>query len=237
MALGIRPEPRVPFVDLRTKTARINARKPRLGDRTGIRPTDVHVTRVVEKRVVEVDEDGLGEGGHVSILAEAWALAQHYTGNVMTVTITASFPDADSARAAIHDLAAEGIDASIVGRREGAFMGRFAVIVAAWSIAGTAAGAAIGAALSFTVGPHGTEGLILLVVTWALFAHLLIGLLAGYALLSDRSEREFSPGVEATLTAQADKAAAAEIAERLRTSGATRVSGNGETTTELASEQ
>ncbi len=116
-------------------------------------------------------------------------------------------------------------------------MMRFAVIVAAWSIAGTAAGAAFGAGLSYTVGPHGTEGLILLVVTWALFAHVLIGLLAGYVLLADRSSAEITPGTAATLRVQADESAARGIAERLRADGATDVSARGETTIELASGQ
>jgi hypothetical protein len=113
-------------------------------------------------------------------------------------------------------------------------MARFVVIVAACSIAGTAAGAALGAALSYTVGPHGTEGLILLVVTWAVFAHLLIGLWAGYILLSDRSSAELSTGMPTTLTVQADEAAVPEIAERLRKNGATNVSARGETTIEPA---
>jgi len=114
-------------------------------------------------------------------------------------------------------------------------MARFAVIVAAWSIAGSAAGAAFGAVLSYTVGPHGTEGLILLVVTWALFAHLLIGLWAGYILLADRSSAEITPGGATTLRVQADESGAPGIIEQLRADGATDVSAHGETTIELAS--
>ncbi len=113
-------------------------------------------------------------------------------------------------------------------------MARFAVIVAAWSVAGTAAGAALGALLSYTVGPRGTEGLILLMVTWALFAHLIVGLWAGYVLLADRSDPEFSPGAASMLTVQADESAIPEIAERLRANGATQVSARGETTVKLA---
>ena len=153
------------------------------------------------------------------------------------VTVIASFPNARSARVAARGLAAEGIVSSIGGQREGAFMARFVVIVAAWSIAGTAAGAALGAVLSYTVGPHGTEGLILLVVTWALFAHLLIGLWAGYVLLSDRSSEELPTGTATTLRAQTDEAAVPMIAERLRTDGATHVSARGESTIELAAGQ
>ena len=112
-------------------------------------------------------------------------------------------------------------------------MARFVVIVAAASVVGTAVGAALGAILSYTVGPHGTEGFVLLVVTWAIFAHLLIGLWAGYALLSDRSNRELLPDA-ATLTVQAEESAEAAIAERLRADGATQVSARGETMTEPA---
>jgi hypothetical protein len=150
--------------------------------------------------------------------------------------ITASFTDGDAARAAARDLAAAGVATSI-GRSEGGFMARFVVIVAACSVLGTAAGAAFGAVLSYTVGPDGTEGMILLVVSWALFAHLLIGLLAGYFLLSARSENEFAPGAATTLTARADTSSAQEIAERLRSDGATHVSGDDDTTIEVVSDR
>ncbi len=235
--LWVGPEPRVLLVDHGAETGRINVRHARFGERAGVGPAGVDVAGVVEERVVEVDEDGAREVGHGSILADAQEGAQQYTGSVAKVTISAAFPDAGSARAAARRLTAEGVAASIDGGREGGFMARFVVIVVACSIAGTAAGAALGAALSYTVGPHGTEGLILLIVTWAVFAHLLIGLWAGYALLSDRSERELSAGAATTLTARADEAAAPEVAERLRSDGATNVSADGETTIELATGQ
>ncbi|RLC59613.1 MAG: hypothetical protein DRI30_00100 [Chloroflexi bacterium] len=151
------------------------------------------------------------------------------------VTITAAFPDADSARVAARGLAAGGIAASIEAQREGGFMLRFALIVAASSIVGTAAGAAFGAILSYTVGPHGTEGLILLVVTWALFAHLLIGMWAGYVLLADRSSAEITPDGATTLRVRTDESAATGIAAQLRADGATDVSARGGTRIELAS--
>ena len=237
VALRVGPEPRALLVDRGAKAGYVNAGKPRFGDRTGVRPAAAGIARVVEERIVEVDEERAGERGHVSILAEARAEAQQYTGSVARVTITASFPDAGSARAAARGLAAEGVAASIEGQREGGFMARFALIVAAWSIAGTAVGAVFGAVLSYTVGPHGTEGLILLVVTWALFAHLLIGLWAGYILLADRSSAEITPGGPTTLRLQADRSAAPGIAERLRADGATDVSARGETKIELAAGQ
>ena len=48
----------------------------------------------------------------------------------------------------------------------------------------------------YTVGPPGTEGLIIQVVTWAIFAHLIIGMWAGYLLLADRTAEDL-PAVSA----------------------------------------
>jgi hypothetical protein len=82
---------------------------------------------------------------------------------------------------------------------EGRFMGRVVVVVV-WSIIGTAVGAGLGAAISLTIGPSGTSGLIIQMVSWAIFAHLLIGLWAGYLLLADRSGREIGAGRPVILT-------------------------------------
>lgn len=102
-------------------------------------------------------------------------------------------------------------------------MTRLVLIIALWSIIGTAAGAALGALLSYTFGPHGTEGLILQAVSWAIFAHLLIGMWAGYLLLADRAQRDIVPGASERLVAQVDSADAESIAEALRGAGATDV--------------
>lgn len=101
-------------------------------------------------------------------------------------------------------------------------MVRLVLIIAAWSVAGTAVGGAIGALLSYTVGPHGTEGFILQVVSWAIFAHLIIGLWAGYALLADRSGRELADE-EPLVSFEVDRADAPALARALQESGATRV--------------
>ncbi len=59
---------------------------------------------------------------------------------------------------------------------EGRFTGRVVLVVAFWSIIGTAVGAGLGAAISLVIGPSGTSGLIIQMSSWAIFAHLLIGL-------------------------------------------------------------
>lgn len=112
-------------------------------------------------------------------------------------------------------------------------MARFVAIVVLWSIVGTALGAAFGAFLSYTVGPHGTEGLILLVITWAIFAHVLVGMWAGYALLSDRSRSELPAG-ETVLTATIEAPAARAIGARLKEEGAMHVTAVGEKAAEPA---
>jgi len=103
---------------------------------------------------------------------------------------------------------------------EGRFMGRIVLIIAFWSVIGTAIGAGFGVALALTIGPSGTQGIIIQAVSWAIFAHLIIGMLAGYLLLADRSEREMSVAPEALLVVRCDTIRAAEIGALLRQAGA-----------------
>lgn len=77
--------------------------------------------------------------------------------------------------------------------RENRFMGRIVLLIVGCSIVGTAVGAAFGATLAVTIGPPGIEGLITQIVAWAIFAHLLIGMWAGYLLLADRTGRDLKP--------------------------------------------
>jgi hypothetical protein len=112
--------------------------------------------------------------------------------------------------------------------REGRAMGRIVVIVALASVAGTAMGAALGVALHLTIGPEGTSGLIIEVVSWAIFAHLLIGMWAGYLLLADRSEREIGRARPVVLTLRCDNILREpqderSLRERLRELGAIEV--------------
>ncbi len=106
---------------------------------------------------------------------------------------------------------------------EGRFMRRVVVIIALASVAGTALGAALGAAFAFTIGPPGTSGYVIQIVSWAIFMHLLIGMWAGYLLLADRSGREVRNSGHVTLTVRCANIDARALAERLRKLGATSV--------------
>lgn len=102
-------------------------------------------------------------------------------------------------------------------------MGRIVVVIALASIAGTAIGAALGASFAFAIGPSGTSGYIIQIVSWAIFMHLLIGMWAGYLLLADRSGREIHNSGPVTLTVRCANIDATALAERLRKLGATSV--------------
>jgi hypothetical protein len=149
--------------------------------------------------------------------------------------VTAVFPDSRRAAAARDRLIAVGVPAANMAvcdatvtkatetASEGRFMGRVVLVVAFWSIFGTVVGAGLGAALSFTIGPSGTSGLIIQMVSWAIFAHLLIGMWAGYVLLADRSGREIGAGHPVILTLCCDTIDESFFAGQLRALGATGV--------------
>lgn len=134
----------------------------------------------------------------------------------MLTEIQATFPGARQAREAHLRLIEEGLAAGEMSlavaapslaeetAREGRVMWRIVVIIVLASAAGTVIGAAFGAALALTVGPDGASGLIIQVVSWAIFAHLLIGMWAGYLLLADRSEREIGRARPVVLTVRCD---------------------------------
>ena len=115
------------------------------------------------------------------------------------IEITAAFPD-DAAEAAAQALTDAGIPASSIDIRRGvpgretAFIRRLVVIIVLWSILGGVVGAAIGLGLALTIGPEGTDGLVFQVVCWMLIGHLTVGMIAGYWVLSDRTQRELTPG-------------------------------------------
>lgn len=165
-------------------------------------------------------------GTYVLVLSTTPCL-WHILTPMPKVTVVASFPDTATADQAARRFADPGslqppVGAATRASRESSFMIRLVLLVAAWSVVGTATGAAMGALLSYTVGPGGTEGLIIQVVTWAIFAHLLIGLWAGYALLADRSGRELADH-EAELALEIEKPEAAALARALREAGARKV--------------
>lgn len=146
------------------------------------------------------------------------------------VTVVATFRDAATADEAVRRFAdpdsqrppSQPDTHALRSQRENGFMVRLVLIIAGWSIVGTAIGGGIGALLSYTIGPHGTSGLILQIVSWAIFAHLLIGLWAGYALLADRSGRELADPEE-TLSFQISRDEATALARALREAGAVKV--------------
>ena len=124
--------------------------------------------------------------------------------SVPAASVVGVFADRAAARAAVAALtdggvATEGITVArgaedvrvpVMGRageRERGFLWRLAVIVALWSIVGTGVGVGMGAAFGARgIGPQGVSGLLIQTVSWAIFAHLIAGLWAGYALLSNR---------------------------------------------------
>jgi hypothetical protein len=142
--------------------------------------------------------------------------------------LVAQFPDARRAATARERLARESITVSEEGlarqtASEGGFMLRIVVIVVLASAAGTAIGAGLGAFFAFAIGPDGTSGYIIQMVSWAIFAHLLIGMWAGYALLADRSSREIGHGRPVRLTIPCANIDATALAQHLRDLGATKV--------------
>ena len=82
-------------------------------------------------------------------------------------------------------------------RSEMSFLARLVWIIVFWSIPGTIIGALAGWGIAVAVGIDDTTGTVLMVVSFAIFGHLIAGIWAGYLLLADRSEREFAPPAEA----------------------------------------
>lgn len=166
-------------------------------------------------------------------------LTREYTGHVKT-EIRATFLNPRVAQEARRQLVEDGVRAEAmtmaVGSpslaqetvREGLIMWRIVVIIVLASAVGTAIGAAMGLALHVTIGPPGMSGLIIQVVSWAIFAHLLIGMWAGYLLLADRSEREIGRSRPVILTLRCANILREPqderlLGERLRELGATSV--------------
>jgi hypothetical protein len=147
--------------------------------------------------------------------------------------VRATFPTATDAQSARNRLMAAGVPSHDITlqvappglaeetAREGRTMGRIVVIIVLASIVGTVIGILIGASLHLLVGPVGTSGLIIQVVSWAIFAHLLIGLWAGYFLLADRTERELGRARPVILVIQCANIDADTLQAKLRECGST----------------
>ena len=117
------------------------------------------------------------------------------------------FPDRARADAAVSALLAAGFPADAISvseagsGHEARFLGRIVILIVLWSIPGGALGAALGALLAISgIGPQGTTGAVVQVVSWLIIGHLLAGMWAGYGLLADRSHREMSPDGERSVT-------------------------------------
>lgn len=145
--------------------------------------------------------------------------------------ITARFADVPAAEAARRVLAAAGDEARLdpisldLGKRETRFMGRIVILIALWSVFGTGLGAGMGVLIAIVFGPDGTDGMIIQGISWAIFAHLLVGMWAGYWLLADRSKEEMPiPGGSVLLTVECASIDRTEgAAARLRELGATNI--------------
>jgi hypothetical protein len=153
----------------------------------------------------------------------------------------ASFPDAATARRAETALLAAGFaPTSIViagvgpatserrPEREERFLGRLVLIVVFWSIVGTLVGAVMGLLFNAAaIGPEGGAGIGIQIASWAIFAHLIAGMWAGYALLTRGESREPAthiPGGRAVVSVQTTAGERARIETILRSAGATAVS-------------
>jgi hypothetical protein len=120
-----------------------------------------------------------------------------------TIELCASFADRIEADAAASDLSESGIPKSSIQvqhdvlpeprTREARFLWRVLVIIVLWSILGGFFGAGFGWVLAETMGPEGTSGLIVQLVCWIIVGHLIAGMLAGYFVLADRTQREMPP--------------------------------------------
>ena len=123
------------------------------------------------------------------------------------------------------DIAIQAADSPLIEEtaREARTMVRIVFIIAGASVVGTAIGVALGVVLHVLVGPEGTSGLIVQVVSWAIFAHLLIGMWAGYLLLADRTEREIGRARPVMLVIQCANIEPDTVREELNRLGATDV--------------
>jgi hypothetical protein len=158
---------------------------------------------------------------------------------ITTFNLTATFDDDRAAQRAADALRRAGFAtdqitldaprAAPAAHTETRFLWRIVLIVVWWSIVGTAIGAAIGWGIwALGIGPDDTTGLVLQLISWGIFGHLIAGMWAGYLLLADRSKREFSPTTTArtdiTLTVRCTTREQLQTARRaLTTSGATSI--------------
>jgi len=137
--------------------------------------------------------------------------------------LTAAFESESDARAALEALVETGIDREQISLRtttpdtEAPFLTRLVITIVLWSLAGGAIGAALGALIWLLLGPSGTGGLIIQIVTWLIFGHLIGGLWAGYVLLADRTRADLphERRTDTVLTIECTSQALAESASAI----------------------
>lgn len=117
-----------------------------------------------------------------------------------TRTMSVGVGDAYAAELGVEALLAAGVprDAITVGRPaitpHSRYLWRIVISIVLWSVLGGAIGAVVALVLATAgIGPAGTTGAIVQIVTWVIAGHLLAGLWTGYALLADRTHREMAP--------------------------------------------
>jgi hypothetical protein len=109
-------------------------------------------------------------------------------------------------------------------QREGRYLWRLLVVIVLWSVLGGVFGVLFGLVLAATIGPEGTSGLLFQAVCWEIVGHLLAGMLAGYVVLADRSEREMEPErPEVLVTVTAPSGDIEQLRAILQSSGADRL--------------
>ena len=108
--------------------------------------------------------------------------------------------------------------------RESGYLWRLVLIVVFWSMVGAAIGVAMGLAFAAAgVPPGGLAGVGVHVAVWAIFAHLIVGMWAGYALLTRGESREpvttLASG-RVLVRVSCDAASTERVRETLRQGGA-----------------
>jgi hypothetical protein len=152
--------------------------------------------------------------------------------------LTAAFASRGEAERAVAALRASGISPSAVElreaplppipQREGRYLWRLLVIIVLWSVLGGVFGVLVGLVLWATIGPEGMNGLIFQAVCWGIVGHLVVGMIAGYVVLADRSEREMEPErPEVVVTVLVPEPQLPTAYATLRESGAKRVTVSG----------
>jgi hypothetical protein len=152
--------------------------------------------------------------------------------------VAGSFVDESNARAAAGALWASGVrddDVEVVvalptGAGEVRFVWRLVWIVVLWSVVGGAVGALLGAGVVWAgIGGGGTLAIVLQIIGWMIFGHLIAGMWAGYVLLADRSKREFTPdagdggGLSVVRVRCRDRAGIERARDAMMSAGATSV--------------